>query len=250
MKKLFLLLSVLFLFNGAIISQKFNRYNSFGQKEGIWISIPDSLSIFSYGRIIVNRIGFWTNLGYDSTDSRQIVLYETFVNGKREGPFKGELLDSTLVLCGSYHDNLLEGFYYKFKKDGELYVVDNRHNGTLQGKSITYYEGNPWQEYTYEKGILKEEIWYEYLYYGGKKDLTFTYKKVAYPYDEMGRPKNGKIFSYRPDGRIFMVSVFRNHKEYRSYFVSFDFERGRYDGLDDIYSSARDLWYPWWWPQY
>lgn len=250
MKKLFLLLSVLFLFNGAIISQEFNRYNSFGQKEGIWISIPDSLSLFSYGRSIVNRIGFWTNLGYDSTDIRKIVLYETFVNGKREGPFKGELSDSTLVLCGFYHDNLLEGFYYKFKKDGELYNVYNFHNGLVQGKDIFYYERCPWYEVTYEKGIIKEEIRYEYLYYGGKKDLTFTYKKVAYPYDEMGRPKNGKVFSYEPDGRIFMVSVFRNHKKHRCYFVSFDYERGRYDGLDDIYSSARDLWYPWWWPQY
>ena len=40
----------------AVISQEFNRYNSFGQKEGVWKFIPHSLSNYSFGHSELNKI--------------------------------------------------------------------------------------------------------------------------------------------------------------------------------------------------
>jgi len=228
---------------------EFNVRDSLGRKQGVWKTVPDSLPNFRYNTLrfkdVVDKRKYLAN--NDSTIG-SITLYETYINDKLVGPFKGLYSNSSIAFRGEYRNNRVDGKYFEYSSNGEISFFANYNMGMLQGKCVEFgFFGVMEAEYTYENGILREEIIYEC--FGSKRDgfhnsvdeFLIPYINYIIKYDKKGRPYNGRVYAYDYQGKIERVFEYRKHKLYKEYSVIYDWEENCYEFVNE----DRD--YPWWW---
>lgn len=228
---------------------EFNVRDSLGRKQGVWKTVPDSLPNFRYNTLrfkdVVDKRKYLAN--NDSTTG-SITLYETYIDDKLVGPFKGLYSNSSIAFRGEYRNNRVDGKYFEYSSNGEISFFANYNMGMLQGKCVEFgFFGVMEAEYTYENGILREEIIYEC--FGSKRDgfhnsvdeFLIPYINYIIKYDKKGRPYNGRVYAYDYQGKIERVFEYRKHKLYKEYSVIYDWEENCYEFVNE----DRD--YPWWW---
>jgi len=237
---LFSLLLIPFLCEG----QEYNKLDSLGRKQGVWVSIPDSIHDYKnnsyYNNHICNRI----DLGYDSSDQRQIHVYETYVDNRLEGPISGLLADSTLVFRGRYKGGYPDDWFYEYTNSGIYAYVWHYDMGKLYGFFLVYSNGNLSRSYLYKRGVKREEIVYEILTLNESNALfkiptvTRVFETGIIKYNKRGQPYDGRVYYRDFKGKICRVVEYKNHKVFKEYQVGYNWETEQYEFLDS------DLKYP------
>lgn len=235
----------------VLITNGINQLDSLGRRQGIWKTVPDSLPNFGYNlfnlydqgqhvdkhRMVSNNDSLWG----------LITLYETYIDGKRNGIFKGLRNNINLDFFGEYKNDKLEGKFYSLDVYGNVSYFLNFRRGILHGKSIYNTMYNK-REVLYENGILRELILFDTISLkrnGGEINMPYSkpieYVSMVIKCDRKGRPYNGRVYGFDYRGKVNKVVIFRNHKIVKLYDVFFNWKLNKYEFINE------DLEYPWWW---